>query len=118
MIRAPYNHDIAGNSSGCPSIYEVNGREYLVITVAGPGTMGCRGRGGEGLTDAAHAMARMIRANVLFIGSFELLGKLSRKLLRCPSRATPGTATLCPVFAKASAAIGNGGPDPGDSRRA
>jgi quinoprotein glucose dehydrogenase len=49
-----WEHDIAGSSLGSPSMYEVNGREYLVITVSGPGTSGRGGRGGES-ADAAHA---------------------------------------------------------------
>ena len=40
-----WEHAIAGNSTGCPSIYEIDGREYLVITVAGP-FVGGRGGGG------------------------------------------------------------------------
>jgi len=32
--KVVWEHDIAGNSLGCPSMYEVNGRQYLVITVA------------------------------------------------------------------------------------
>jgi quinoprotein glucose dehydrogenase len=49
-----WEHDIAGTSLGSPSMYEVNGREYLVITVSGPGTSGRGGRGGEAV-DAVHA---------------------------------------------------------------
>ena len=40
-----WEHAIAGNSTGCPSIYEIDGREYLVIVVSGPLT---GGRGGGG----------------------------------------------------------------------
>lgn len=35
-----WEHDIAGNSAGFPAMYEVGGREYLVITVAGSGAPG------------------------------------------------------------------------------
>jgi hypothetical protein len=35
-------------------MYEVNGRQYLAITVSGPGTSGRGGRGGEAV-DAEHA---------------------------------------------------------------
>jgi hypothetical protein len=36
-------------------MYEIDGREYLVITVPGPGTFDCGGRGGGEPADAAHA---------------------------------------------------------------
>ena len=41
-----WEHSIAGNSTGCPSIYEIDGREYLVISVSGPLTGGRGGSGG------------------------------------------------------------------------
>jgi quinoprotein glucose dehydrogenase len=50
-----WEHEIAGTSQGSPSMYEIDGREYLVITVSGPGTSGRGGRGGGEPTDAAHA---------------------------------------------------------------
>jgi quinoprotein glucose dehydrogenase len=40
-----WEHPIAGSSTGCPSIYEIDGREYLVISVSGP-FVGGRGGGG------------------------------------------------------------------------
>ena len=43
--KVVWEHRIAGSSLGCPSIYVVNGREYLVITVIGPGSPGRGGRG-------------------------------------------------------------------------
>ena len=33
-----WTHDIAGASGGTPSMYEIDGKEYLVLTVAPPGT--------------------------------------------------------------------------------
>jgi quinoprotein glucose dehydrogenase len=51
-----WEHEIAGTSQGSPSMYEIDGREYLVITVSGPGTGGGRGgRGGGEPVDAEHA---------------------------------------------------------------
>ena len=40
-----WTHDIAGSSGGSPSMYEVDGRQYLVVSVAAPGA---GGRGGQG----------------------------------------------------------------------
>jgi quinoprotein glucose dehydrogenase len=50
-----WEHEIAGTSQGSPSMYEIDGREYLVITVSGPGTGGGRGgRSGGEPVDAEH----------------------------------------------------------------
>jgi len=50
-----WEHDIAGTSLGCPSMYEVGGREYLVITVAAPGAPGRGGRGPAAPIDPKYA---------------------------------------------------------------
>ncbi len=50
--KVVWEHRIAGSSLGCPSLYAVNGREYLVITVIGPGSPG---RGGRGPAEPADA---------------------------------------------------------------
>jgi quinoprotein glucose dehydrogenase len=42
--KVVWTHDIAGSSLGCPSVYEIDGREYLAIVVAAPGVPG---RGGQ-----------------------------------------------------------------------
>jgi quinoprotein glucose dehydrogenase len=42
--KVVWTHDLAGSSLGCPSMYEVDGREYLAVTVAAPGAPG---RGGQ-----------------------------------------------------------------------
>ena len=47
--KVVWEHAIAGNSTGCPSIYTIDGREYLVISVSGP-FVGGRGGGAVSTT--------------------------------------------------------------------
>jgi quinoprotein glucose dehydrogenase len=49
-----WTHDIAGGSSGSPAMYEIDGRQYLVLTVNPPGAAG-RGGQAAGAVDPKYA---------------------------------------------------------------
>ena len=58
-----WTHDIAGTSGGSPSMYEIDGREYLVFTVSAPGAPG---RGGQGAAPVDPKRANLPSGYVVF----------------------------------------------------
>ena len=58
-----WTHDIAGGSGASPSMYEIDGRAYLVIAISGPGTVG---RGGQAQVPVDPKYANLPSGYVVF----------------------------------------------------